>query len=68
MIFLPEKPNVDDSVVIVLFSYDLVLWSYDCNGSQLMNPDISGALYTLRIQHLDTQTQREIGARESRVH
>ena len=33
-----------------------------------MNPDISGALYALRIQHLYTQTQREIGAREARVH
>ena len=39
-----------------------------CNGSQLMNPDISGALYTLRIQHKYTHTQCKDGAREVRVH
>ena len=51
MFFLSQKPNVDDSVVIVLFSYDLVLSSYDLNGNPFINPEISGALYALRIQH-----------------
>ena len=37
------------------------------NGSQLKNPDISGALHTLRIQYLYTQTQCEDGARDVRV-
>ena len=37
------------------------------NGSQLKNSDISGALYTLRIQYLYTQTQCEDGARDVRV-
>jgi len=37
------------------------------NGSQLKNPDISGALYTLRIQYSYTQTQCEDGARDVRV-
>ena len=37
------------------------------NGSQLKNPDISGALYTLRIQYSYTQTQCENGARDVRV-
>ena len=36
------------------------------NGSQLKNPDIFGALYTLRIQYY-TQTQCEDGARDVRV-
>ena len=36
------------------------------NGSQLKNPDISGALYTLRIQCSYTQTQCEDGARDVR--
>ena len=36
-----------------------------CNGSQLKNPDISGALYTLRIQYWYTQAQCEDGAIES---
>ena len=34
------------------------------NGSQLKNPDISGALYTLRIQYSYTQTQFKDGARD----
>ena len=37
------------------------------NRGQLKNRDISGALYTLRIQYLDTQTQCEDGARDIRV-
>ena len=37
------------------------------NGSQLKNPDISGALYTLRIQYSYTQTQCEDGARDVRI-
>ena len=37
------------------------------NGSPLKNPDISGALYTLRIQYSYTQTQCEDGARDARV-
>ena len=37
------------------------------NGSQFKNPDISGALYTLRIQYSYTQTQCEDGARDVRV-
>ena len=36
-------------------------------GSQLKNPDISGALYILRIQYSYTQTQCEDGARDVRV-
>ena len=36
-------------------------------GSQLKNPDISGALYTLRIQYLYTQTHCKDGARDVRV-
>ena len=39
---------------------------YD-NGSQLKNPDISGALYKLRIQYSYTQTQCGGGARDVRV-
>ena len=31
------------------------------DGSQLKNPDISGALNTLRIQYSYTQTQCEFG-------
>ena len=37
------------------------------NRGQLKNPDISGALYTLRIQYWYTQTQFEDGARDVRV-
>jgi len=37
------------------------------NESQLKNPDISSALYTLRIQYSYTQTQCEDGARDVRV-
>ena len=37
------------------------------NGSQLKNPDISGAFYTFRIQYSYTQTQCEDGARDVRV-
>ena len=37
------------------------------NGSQLKNPDISGALYTLRIQYSYAGTQCEDGARGVRV-
>ena len=37
------------------------------NGSQLKNPDISGALYTLRILYSYTQTHCEDGARNVRV-
>jgi len=37
------------------------------NGSKLKNPDVSGALYTLRIQYSYTQTQCEDGARDVRV-
>ena len=37
------------------------------NGSQLKNPDFSGALSTLRIQYSYTQTQCEDGARDVRV-
>ena len=37
------------------------------NGSQLKNPDISGALYILRIQYSYTQTQCEDGARDVRI-
>ena len=32
-----------------------------------MNPDIFGALYTLRIEYQYTQTQCEDGARDVRV-
>ena len=38
------------------------------NESQLMNPDIFGALYTFRIHYKCTQTQFEDGARDVRVH
>ena len=38
-----------------------------CNGSQLKDPDISCALYTLRIQYSYTQTQCEDGARDVSV-
>jgi len=37
------------------------------NGSELKNPDISGALYTLRIQYPYNQTQCEDGASDVRV-
>ena len=37
------------------------------NGSQLMNSDIYGALYTLRIQNSYTQTQCEDVARDVKV-
>jgi len=37
------------------------------NGSVLKNPEISGALYTLRIQYKYTQIQCEDGARDFRV-
>ena len=37
------------------------------NGSQLKNPEISGALYTLRIQYSYTQTQCEDGARDVKL-
>ena len=37
------------------------------NGSQLKNPDISGALYTLRIQYSYARTQCKDGARGVRV-
>ena len=37
------------------------------NGGQIKNRDISGALYTLRIQYLCTQTECEDGARDVRV-
>ena len=37
------------------------------NGSVLKNPEISGALYTLRIEYKYTQIQREDGARDFRV-
>ena len=38
------------------------------NGGQLKNPDIFGALYTLRIQYkYTTQTQCEDGARDVKV-
>ena len=37
------------------------------NGSQFKNPDISGALYTFRIQFEYTQSQCEDGARDLRV-
>ena len=42
-------------------------WGSNSNGSQIKNPDISGALYTLRIQYSYTQTQFEDGARDVRV-
>ena len=38
-----------------------------CKESQLKNRDISGALYTLRIQYSYTQTQCEDGARDVMV-
>ena len=37
------------------------------NGSQFKNPDLSGALHTLRIQYSYIQTQCEDGARDVRV-
>ena len=37
------------------------------NGSQLKNPDISGAHYTLRIQYNYTRTQCEDYARDVRI-
>ena len=37
------------------------------NGSQLKNPDISGALYKLKIQYSYTRTQCEDGDRDIRV-
>ena len=40
---------------------------YEGNGSQLKNPDISGALYTLGIQFKYTQIQFEDDARDVRV-
>ena len=46
---------------------DLISFLNEHNGSQLKNPDISSALYTLRIQHLYTQTQCEDGARDVRI-
>ena len=43
-----------------------ILGRKDSNGVQLKNADISGALYTLRIQYEYTQTQSEDGARDVR--
>ena len=40
---------------------------FKINGSQLKNPDIFGALKTLKIQYKYTQTQCEDGARDVRV-
>ena len=37
------------------------------NLGQLKNSDISGALYTLRIQYKYTQSQCEDGAKDVRV-
>ena len=37
------------------------------NGSQLKNPDISEALYTLQIQYSYSRTQCEDGDRDFRV-
>ena len=37
------------------------------NGSQLNNPNISGALYTLRFQYSYTQSQCEDGVRDVRI-
>ena len=51
-----------------LYDMSFYLWTIDYgNGSLLKNPNISGALYTLRIQYLYTQTQCEGGARDVRV-
>ena len=46
---------------------DIGFWTVKSNGSQLKNPDISGAIYTLRIQYSYTQTQCDDGARDVRV-
>ena len=45
----------------------LILYRFKYNGSQLKNPDISGALFTLRNQYSYTQTQCEDAARDVRV-
>ena len=51
----------------VLGEFDAIYYYLAYHGSQLKNPDISGALYTLRIQYSYTQTQCEDGDRDFRV-
>ena len=41
----------------VLGEFDAIYYYLAYHGSQFKNPDISGALYTLRIQYSYTQTQ-----------
>ena len=65
---LYDEPNETESIggedKILVSSFSIVSYY---NGSQLKNRDISGALYTLRIQYCYTQTQCEDGARDVRV-
>ena len=53
-------------IQILKFSKKFVTWCY-YNGSVLKNPEICGALYTLRIQYSYIQIQCEDGARDFRV-
>ena len=60
--------------VLVIFLSIFTILGFIClrqvfiyNRSQLKNPDISGAHYTLRIQYNYTRTQCEDGARDDRV-
>ena len=59
------SPTADTLLIIFVTNIDVA--TITINGSQLKNPDISGALYTLRIQYSHSQTQCEDGARDVRV-
>ena len=50
-----------------LASFAKLVQNLSINGSVLKNPGISGALYTLRVQHKYIQIQCEVGARDFRV-
>ena len=54
-----SEPNKDISI-----PNGFVRFLLTSNRGQLKNPDISGTLYTLRIQYWFTQTQNEDGARD----
>ena len=63
---------LDENIFHVLFGAFhgtpvLTFSAFSHNGSRLMNPDISWALYTLRIQYSYSRTQCEDGARDVRV-
>ena len=72
LIFMKLERAFQMSVMkLILINYFLNnrLGNYEThvNRSQLKNPDISGTIYTLRIQYSFTQTQCEDGARDVRV-